>query len=79
MNSIKRFLGVIWMLLGPLTIYFLIKTAADEITKKPVLDTKIQWTVFVVVFIPIAIGISIFGYYAFKGEYDRLPENSKEI
>jgi len=79
MNNIKRFLGVIWMLLGPLTIYFLIKTAADEITKKPVLDTKIQWTVFVVVFIPIAIGISIFGYYAFKGEYDRLPENSKEI
>jgi len=79
MNNIKRFLGVIWMLLGPLTIYFLIKTAADEITKKPVLDTKIQWAVFVVVFIPIAIGITIFGYYAFKGEYDRLPENSKEI
>ena len=79
MNSIKRFLGVIWMLLGPLTIYFLIKTAADEITKKPVLDTKIQWAVFVVVFIPIAIGITIFGYYAFKGEYDRLPKSTKEI
>ena len=31
------------------------------------------------VFIPIAIGLMIFGWYAFKGEYDRLPESSKEL
>lgn len=79
MNQLKRWLGIVWILLGPVTIYYLIKTAADEIAKKPVLDTKIQWAVFIVVFIPIAIGMVIFGYYAFKGEYDRLPENSKEI
>lgn len=79
MNQIKRYLGIIWMLLGPVAIYYLIKTAADEIAKKPVIDTKIQWAVFVVVFIPIAIGMVIFGYYAFKGEYDQLPESSKEI
>ena len=53
--------------------------AAEEIAKKPVIDTKIQWAVFIVIFIPIAIGMIIFGYYAFKGEYDQLPENSKEI
>ena len=52
---------------------------ADEISKKPVIDTKIQWTVFVVIFIPIAIGIVIFGYYCLKGEYDHLPESSAEI
>jgi predicted Na+-dependent transporter len=79
MNSIKRWLGIVWMLLGPVTIFYLIKTAAEEIAKKPVLDTKIQWAVFVIVFIPIAIGMIIFGYYAIKGEYDHLPENSKEI
>ena len=79
MNSIKRFLGIVWMLLGPVTIFYLLKTAATEIAKKPVIDTKIQWAVFVVIFIPIAIGMIIFGYYSFKGEYDRLPESSKEI
>ena len=79
MNSIKRFAGILWILLGPAAIYYLIKTASEEVAKKPVIDTKIQWVVFVVIFIPVAIGLMIFGWYAFRGEYDRLPESSKEI
>ncbi len=79
MNRIKRYLGVIWMLLGPLAIFFLVRTALSEIAKKPVIDTRIQWGVFLVVFIPIAIGMMIFGYYAIKGEYDHLPRSSAEL
>jgi hypothetical protein len=79
MNRIKRFLGFVWIILGPVAIIFLIRTALSEIVKKPVIDTKIQWGVFVVVFIPIAIGMMIFGYYAIKGEYDHLPESSAEL
>jgi len=79
MNSLKRFAGVIWMLLGPVAIFYLVKTAAGEIAKKPLIDTRIQWGVFIVIFIPIAIGIMIFGFYALKGEYDHLPESSGEI
>jgi purine-cytosine permease-like protein len=79
MNTIKRFAGVLWMIAGPLAVYYLIKTAANEINKKPLIDTKIQWAVFIIVFIPIAIGIMIFGYYAIRGEYDHLPESSAEI
>jgi predicted Na+-dependent transporter len=79
MNSIKRYIGVVWMLLGPVAIFFLVNTALAEIDKKPVIDTKIQWGVFVVVFIPIAIGLMIFGYYAFKGEYDQIPQRSEEL
>ena len=79
MNTIKRIAGVLWVILGPLAIYYLVKTAIGEINKKPVIDTKIQWAVFIIVFIPIAIGIMIFGYYAIKGEYDHLPESSAEI
>lgn len=67
------------MLLGPVAVYYLVKTAIIEIERKPVLDTKIQWGVFVAVFIPIAIGITIFGWYALKGEYDHLPESSDEL
>lgn len=79
MNQIKRMFGIVWMLLGPLAIYYLVQTALLEISKKPVIDTKIQWGVFVIIFIPIAFGLVIFGYYAFKGEYDHLPESSLEI
>lgn len=79
MNQLKRIAGIIWFLLGPVAIYYLIKTAASEISKKPVLDTKIQWAVFIIVFVPIAIGMMIFGWYALKGEYDHLPENSDEL
>lgn len=79
MNTLKKILGVIWFLLGPVAIWYLIKTAADEIAAKPVIDTKIQWAVFIIVFIPICIGLMIFGYYALKGEYSRLPEKSDEI
>lgn len=79
MNNIKRFAGIIWLILAPLVMYFLIQTALGEIEKKPVTDTKIQWGVFIVVFIPIAIGMMIFGYYALKGEYDHLPVSSDEI
>lgn len=79
MNQIKRFAGIIWMLLGPVCIYVLLSTALDEIEKKPVIDTTIQWSVFIGISIPIAIGMVIFGYYALKGEYDHLPSSSKEI
>ena len=79
MNNIKRFAGVLWIILGPVAIFYLIKTAAEEITKKPVIDTKIQWIVFVVIFIPIAIGLRIFGWYALKNEYHHLPESSKDV
>jgi predicted Na+-dependent transporter len=79
MNALKKWLGIVWILLGPVAIYYLIKTAAAEIAKKPVIDTKIQWAVFIIVFVPIAIGMIIFGYYALKNEYAQLPESSKEI
>lgn len=79
MNQIKRYAGIIWILLGPVAMFYLIKTAAAEIVANPGVDTKIQWGVFVLVFLPIAIGMSIFGYYAWKGEYDRLPTDSGEL
>ena len=79
MNSLKKWLGIVWILLGPVAVYYLLQTAAQEIAAKPVIDTKIQWGVFVVVFIPIAIGLVIFGYYCLKGEYSHLPERSAEL
>lgn len=79
MNQIKRFAGILWILTSLAALYFLITTALSEIERKPLLDTKIQWGVFVIVFLPIAFGMMVFGYFAWKGEYDHLPESSREI
>jgi hypothetical protein len=72
MNQLKKYAGIIWILLGPLAMYYLIQTAASQILSKPGIDIKIQWAVFCIVFLPIAIGLMIFGYYALKGEYDKV-------
>jgi len=79
MNQVKRILGIVWIVIAPVAIYYLISTGMHEMEKKPVIDTKIQWLVFIIVFIPIAIGLILFGVFALKGEYDHLPESSAEI
>jgi len=70
---------MVWIAIAPIAVFWLVKTALSEIEKKPVIDTSIQWGVFVLIFLPIAFGLVIFGYYAWKGEYEHLPENSDEI
>ncbi|PHX74020.1 MAG: hypothetical protein CK547_05340 [Chitinophagaceae bacterium] len=79
MNSIKKFFGIIWMLLGVGTYGILVKTALTQISIKPTTDTIVQWSIFVIIFLPITIGFLIFGWLAFKGAYDNLPSSSDEI
>ena len=79
MNTLKRLLGFLWIALGPAIIFYLCKIAFHEITNKPTADTIIQWSVFVFISIPIGVGLVIFGWYALKGEYSQLPENSEEL
>jgi fatty acid desaturase len=72
MNRIKRYLGIVWMLLGPALIVLLIYSALLNIdtagTKE--INKPIPWIIIIAIFTPIAIGLSIFGWYAWKGEYD---------
>jgi hypothetical protein len=79
MNQLKRYSGIIWMLLGPALLTFLIRTASREITRNNIPDTWIQWGVFIFIFIPIAFGLVLFGWYALNGEYHQLPESSEEL
>lgn len=82
MNHIKRFLGIIWMLLSPAVIVFLVWQAGDKIraaTESAKSNVTLQWAIILVIFLPISIGLFIFGYYALKGYYDHLPESSAEI
>ncbi len=79
MNTLKKYAGLIWVILGPLSIHWLLQTASSEIAKKPGTDTQIQWGVFIGVFYPIAIGFILFGLYALEGIYDHLPQDSSEL
>jgi hypothetical protein len=78
MNAIKKALGVVWIILGPASIIFMFMQAiekvglAEEGVHKT--NTALQWGIILFIFIPISAGLVIFGYYALKGEYDKLPE-----
>lgn len=79
MNAVKKVLGIIWMVIAVLSYGILLKTALTQISVKQTTDTLVQWSIFVVIFFPIAIGFLIFGWLAFKGAYDRLPNSSDEM
>ncbi len=73
MDILKRWLGLVWMLLGPAAIGLLLYAAATNInsTAKGDISNPVPWVIVILVFTPIAIGLVIFGWYAWKGEYDR--------
>ena len=82
MNSLKKYLGIVWMILAPAIIIFLFSQAADKIGKATAItrsNITLQWSIILIIFLPICVGFLIFGYYALKGYYDHLPENSAEI
>ncbi|QXU41552.1 DUF6814 family protein [Pedobacter sp. D749] len=83
MNTLKKFLGLVWMVLGPLTMTFLFIQAIDKVglthTNIERTNTILQWAIILFIFLPISLGLMIFGFYAWKGEYDRLPESSGEL
>lgn len=81
MNQLKRMMGILWMLIAPMVIYFLVMGAIHNINSTGVKDINkpVPWIIIIGIFTPIAIGLFIFGYYAFKGEFNKLPETSEDI
>ena len=81
MNAVKKIMGIVWIIIAPVIIYFLITGAVHNINSTGTKDINkpIPWIIIITIFTPIAIGLMIFGYYALKGEYDKLPESSEEI
>ena len=81
MNAVKKYLGLIWLLLAPAVIYFLVDGAITHIDPhgKKDINNPVIWIIIITIFTPIAIGLMIFGWYAFKNEYENLPESSAEL
>ncbi|TDG37599.1 hypothetical protein EZJ43_00440 [Pedobacter changchengzhani] len=83
MKTIKKFLGLIWIILGPIAMVFMFLQAVEKVglthTDIERTNTMLQWGIILFIFLPISIGLMVFGFYAWKGEYDNLPETSEEI
>jgi hypothetical protein len=72
MNSFRKLSGWLWLILGPLSFIWLLITAVKNITSelKGDISNPIPWIIILVIFLPIAAGFTVFGWYALKGEYD---------
>lgn len=81
MNQVKRYLGIVWIVLAPVILYLLISNAVQHIdtTKSDQVSNPVIWIIIISIFTPIVVGLLIFGWYAVKGEYDHLPESSDDF
>lgn len=83
MDSIKKILGIVWILLAPTAVIFMFTQAMDKIGAAAEgvakTNTALQWGIILFIFIPICAGLAIFGYYAFKDEYKRLPMGNEDL
>jgi hypothetical protein len=81
MNTLKRWMGILCMLTGPVIVLMLVWGAIQNIDAagKSEINKPIPWVIIITIFIPVALGLLIFGWYAWKGEYDRIAERSEEL
>ena len=72
MNQLKRTLGLVWIIIAVAAIAALLIGAVYNIDVKGTTDISkpVPWVIIIGIFTPISIGLIIFGWYAWKGEYD---------
>ncbi len=77
MNQIKKYMGIVWILLAVVAGYYLIVSQAIPKFESPKPEDRIPAIIYAFILMPIIVGgLSIFGYYALKGEYD-MPEDTE--
>lgn len=76
MDKLKKYLGIIWMLIGPVLFIMLLVSAIDNINSetKGDISNPIPWIIILAIFLPIAIGLAVFGWYALKGEFSGIND-----
>ncbi|GAB4044136.1 DUF6814 family protein [Spirosoma litoris] len=80
MEQLKKYFGIIWILLGIYVGYERITDSLTKIGSDKLEDRVFGWVVLCVL-VPIVVGgLILFGKYALDGEYsnDRKNERAKE-
>jgi len=75
MNQIRKILGFVWIILAVAAGYYLIVSQAIPKFESPKPEDRIPAIIYAFILTPIIVGgLSVFGYYALKGEYDILED-----
>ncbi|MFM2305749.1 MAG: hypothetical protein RLZZ367_418 [Bacteroidota bacterium] len=71
MNALKKITGVVVMLLGVLLVIGMPLYAFTELDTqgKGTQENYLFWIIVLLIFIPCALGFTLFGWFAAKGEY----------
>lgn len=70
MNTLKKYLGIIWILMGVTSLILLIREAILRVLANPTQSVYLPWMIITIIFIPIALGFILFGWFAFKKEFN---------
>lgn len=72
MKSVKRLLGLLWIVIAIVSIVALLAGAYQNIDLNGTTDISkpLPWIIIIAIFTPIAVGMGLFGWYAFKGEFE---------
>ena len=70
METLKKILGIVWMVMALLTAYFCIVQFGFPKLQTGQQEDLVFGIIIVFILTPIvSIGLGVFGYYALKGEY----------
>ena len=86
MNTIKKFLGLVWMVLGPLAMTFLVIQAIEKVglthTSIERTNTILQWGIILFIFFPISLGLMILVFMPGRvsmSDYQSVQKNFSEV
>lgn len=78
MESLKKYLGILWILLGIYVGYDRITDSLTKIGSENLEDRVFGWVILLVLTPIIVGGLMLFGKYVLDGEYNSKSERVKE-
>ena len=76
MKRVKRLSGLLWILIAAASVAALLWGAYNNINGQGTADINkpLPWIIIIAIFAPIAVGMGVFGWCAFRGEYEEVNE-----
>lgn len=68
------------MVLGPIVISILLWGAITniDVAGKEDINKPLPWIIVIAIFTPIALGLTVFGWYAWKGQFENIEQTNRE-
>lgn len=70
MNTVKKYLGIVWILLAAATAFFSIEIFGGKLSSGKQDDLVFGIIIFFILLPLVVTGLAIFGYYAITDEYE---------